>query len=142
VRSLGLIAGAALALCVGLGAAWADTVKFTATLEPDPQATTKSNGKGTASLTLDTATKTLTGTIEYSGLSAPVAMAEFDGPPTKQNAPPIEMPIPLPLKPVSPITVKIQLTDVAIAGLKSGDWLLLLGTKQAPEIGGEVKPVQ
>jgi len=36
----------------------------------------------------------------------------------------------------------VALTDPAIAGLKTGDWVLLLGTKQAPEIGGEVKPAQ
>ena len=29
-----------------------------------------------------------------------------------------------------------------VAGLKSGEWIILLGTKQAPEIGGEVKPAQ
>jgi hypothetical protein len=38
VRTVGLIAGAGLALCLGLGAAWADTVKLTATLEPDTPA--------------------------------------------------------------------------------------------------------
>jgi hypothetical protein len=36
----------------------------------------------------------------------------------------------------------MKLTDPVIEGLKTGDWVLLLGTKQAPEIGGDVKPAQ
>ena len=129
------------AVCLFATAAWADTLKFTATLEPDPQSQAKT-GKGTATLTLDTASKTLTGTIEYSGLSKPPEMAAFLSPPPSQNAQPGTLPIQLPAKPTSPINVKMQLPDPAVAGLKSGDWMLLLGTKQAPEIGGDVKPAQ
>jgi hypothetical protein len=139
VRSLGLIAGAAVALCVGLGAAWADTVKLTATLEPDKQG---GPGKGTAKLSIDTASKTLTMTVEYSGLSTAPQMAAFLSPPPKQGANPGTLPIPLPAKVASPINVTMKLTDPAINGLKTGDWVILLGTKQAPEIGGEIKPAQ
>ena len=32
--------------------------------------------------------------------------------------------------------------DTAVTAMKGGEWILLLGTKQAPEIGGEVKPAQ
>ena len=128
---------AAAGLCLMAASAWAETVKFDVALEPDKQG---SPGKGTATLMLDIATKTLTGTIEYSGLSAPPAMVAFLSPPATQNGNPGTLPIPLPAKPTSPITVKMPLTDPAIAGLKSGEWVLLLGTKQAPEIGGEVKP--
>ena len=138
MRSLGLIAGG-LALCVGLGSAWADTVKLTATLEPDKQG---GPGKGTANLSIDTASKTLTMTVEYSGLSAPPAMAAFLSPPPKQGANPGTLPIPLPAKVASPINVTMKLTDPAINGLKTGDWVILLGTKEAPEIGGEIKPAQ
>jgi hypothetical protein len=139
VRSLGLIAGAGLALCMGLSAAWADTVKLTATLESDKQG---GPGKGTANLSIDTASKTLTMSVEYSGLSAPPAMAAFLSPPPKQGANPGTLPIPLPAKATSPINVTMKLTDPAIDGLKTGDWVILLGSKQAPEIGGEVKPAQ
>ena len=111
MRSLGLIAGAAVALCVGLGAAWADTVKLTATLEPDKQG---GPGKGTAKLSIDTASKTLTMTVEYSGLSAPPAMAAFLSPPPKQSANPGTLPIPLPAKVASPINVTMKLTDPAL----------------------------
>jgi len=131
---------AALVLCVAGMSALADTLKFTAQLAPDPQATTKSNGKGTATLAVDTASKTLTGTIEYSGLSAPPTVAEFEGPPPQQNGQPVEVPLALPANSASPIKVSTQITDATITGLKTGQWLLLLGTKQAPEIGGDVKP--
>jgi CHRD domain len=133
------IVGAALLICLLSGVALADTVKFTATLEPDKQG---APGKGTAALSLDTASKTLTGTIEYSGLSAPPTVAAFLSPPATKDGKPGTLPIPLPAKAASPISVTIKLPDPAIAGLKSGEWLLLLGTKQAPEIGGEVKPAQ
>lgn len=139
MRSLKTFAAAGFALALFCGAALADTVKLTADLGPDPEAKVKSPGKGSANLTLDTTSKTLTGTIEYSGLSAPPAMAEFQGPPPKQGSPPIEVPIPLANAATSPIKISMKLTDPVIAGLKSGDWLMLLGSKQAPEIGGDVK---
>jgi hypothetical protein len=136
---MGLIAGAGLALWLGLGGAWADTVKLAATLEPDKQG---GPGKGTANLSVDTASKTLTMTIDYAGLTAPPAMAAFLSPPPKQGANPGTLPIPLPAKATSPINVTMKLTDPAINGLKTGDWVILLGSKQAPEIGGEIKPAQ
>jgi CHRD domain-containing protein len=128
---------AAVVAFVTSGAARADTLKFNATLEPDQQG---KPGKGNAALSLDTQSKTLTGTIEYSGLAKPPAMAAFLAPPPKQNADPVTLPIPLPGKTASPIVIKMQLGDPQIAGLKTGEWLLLIGSKQGPEIGGEVKP--
>ena len=138
MRGLRVIAGAGLVLCLSLGAAWADTVKFTAALEPDKQG---APGKGSANLAVDTASKTLTMTIEYTGV-APPAMAAFLSPPQTQNGHPGTLAIPLPAKTNSPINVTMKVTDAAITGLKTGDWVILLGTKQAPELGGEVKPVQ
>ncbi|HTZ36471.1 MAG TPA: CHRD domain-containing protein [Stellaceae bacterium] len=142
MRSFVIATSAALALWLGHAAAQADTVKFTAALAPDPQAPTKSSGQGSANLSVDTATKTLTGTIEYSSLSAPPQVAAFLSPPPKQNAPPGTVPIPLQAGAASPINISMKLTDAQIAGLKSGQWMLLIGTQQAPEIGGEVKPAQ
>jgi hypothetical protein len=138
VRSLKTFAAAGFALTLLSGAVWADTVKFTVDLAPDKQG---GPGKGTANLSVDTATKTLTGTIEYSGVAAP-QMAAFLSPPEKQGGNPGTLPIPLPAKATSPISVKMQMPDAAIEGLKGGEWVMLLGTKQAPEIGGEVKPAQ
>jgi hypothetical protein len=139
VRRLGMFIYAGVVLGLLCSAAWADTIKFSIPLEPDQQG---KPGKGTANLTLDTASKMLTGTIEYSGLSGPPAMAAFMSPPAAQNGNPGTLPIPLPANPTSPINVKMQLPDQAVAGLKSGEWIILLGSKQAPEIGGDVKPAQ
>lgn len=138
MRSLRTITAAGLALALLGGAALADTVKFTADLQPDKQG---GLGKGTANLSIDTASKTLTGTIEYSGVTTP-QMAAFLSPPEKQGGNPGTLPIQLPAKATSPISIKMQMPAAAIDGLKGGEWVLLLGTKQAPEIGGEVKPAQ
>jgi hypothetical protein len=129
--------GVGLALCLAWGTALADTVKFTIDLTPDQQG---KPGKGTATLSLDTAAKKLTYSIEYTGLSAPPAMAAFMSPPAQQNGTPGTVPIPLPASPTSPISGTMPVTDAQVTGLKSGQWLLLIGTKEAPEIGGEVKP--
>jgi hypothetical protein len=138
VRSLKTIAAAGFALALLGGTALADTVKFTADLQPAKQG---GPGKGTATLSIDTASKTLTGTIEYSGVAVP-QMAAFLSPPEKQGGNPGTLPIPLPAKATSPISVTLKMPDAAIDGLKGGEWVLLLGTKQAPEIGGEVKQAQ
>ena len=138
MRSFRVIAGAGLALSLISGAALADTVKFTVTLEPDQQG---KPGKGSATLTVDTASKSLTGTIDYSGI-APPQMAAFLSPPAAQNGNPGTLPIPLPANAKSPIAIKMQMPEAAIAAMKGGEWILLLGSKQAPEIGGEVKPAQ
>jgi hypothetical protein len=139
VRSLKTIVAAGFVLTLFAGATLADSVKFTADLGPDQQG---KPGKGTANFSVDPASKTLTGTITYSGLSAPPQMAAFLAPPEKQGGNPGTLPIPLPAKATSPIDVKMQMPPAAIDGLKGGEWILLLGTKQAPEIGGDVKPAQ
>ena len=138
MRSLKTIAAAGIALTLLGGAALADIVKFTVDLTPDQQG---KPGKGIANFSVDTASKTLTGTIQYSGVAAP-QMAAFLSPPEKQGGNPGTLPIPLPAGAASPINVKMQMPPAAIDGLKGGEWILLLGTKQAPEIGGEVKPAQ
>jgi CHRD domain-containing protein len=136
VRCLRLPISAALALGLLCGMAWAETLKFTATLEPEKAGA----AKGTATLTVDTDTKKLDWSIDYSGLSAAPAMAAILSPPKDPKGNPGTVPLTLPAKPASPIGGTMQLTDDQIAGLKTGQWIVLLGTKQAPEIGGEIKP--
>jgi hypothetical protein len=138
VRRSVTMASAGAALCLLSGIAFADTVKFTVALGPDQQG---KPGQGTANFSVDTGSKTLTGTIEYSGV-APPQMAAFLSPPEKQGGNPGTMPIPLPANAASPISVKMQMPDAAVTAMKGSEWILLLGTKQAPEIGGEVKPAQ
>jgi hypothetical protein len=133
---LRLSLAAGLALCLACGAAWADTLKFTATLEPEKAGA----AKGTATLTVDTDTKKLTWSVDYSGVSAPPSMAAILSPPKDPKGSPGTLPLTLPAKPTSPISGTLQLTDDQIAGLKTGQWLVLIGSAKAPEIGGEIKP--
>ena len=71
--------------------ALADTEKFTATLDggqQSPPVTTK--GKGTATLTFDTAKKKLSWNVKYSGLSGPATAAHIHGPAAMgENAGPV-----------------------------------------------------
>jgi hypothetical protein len=130
-----LLAG--LVVCLVGGAASAQT-KFTASLEPESPGA--GNGKGTATLALDPASKTLNWTIEYSGLSAPPAMAALMSEPSTPNGPPGQVPLTLPPGAASPIKGAVKLTDAQIASLKTKKWFLAIGTQQAPEIGGDLKP--
>jgi hypothetical protein len=50
------------------------------------------------------------------------------------------VPLALPAKPASPLTGSMQVTDDQVTGLKTGQWVVLLGSAKAPEIGGEIKP--
>jgi len=81
----------ALAASVVFGAsASAETVKMKATLNGASEVPpTTSTGTGSADVTYDTASKRLTWTVIYSGLTGPATMAHFHGPaePDK-NAPP------------------------------------------------------
>ncbi|HUI34912.1 MAG TPA: CHRD domain-containing protein [Stellaceae bacterium] len=125
-----------LALGLWCGAAWADTLKFTASLAPEKTGA----AKGTATLTVDTGSKKMDWSIEYSGLSAPPAMAAIMSPPKDPKGEPGTLPLTLPAKPTSPVSGSMQVTDDQIAGFKTGQWMVMIGNAKAPEIGGEIKP--
>lgn len=128
------LAGVAAVILV-CGNASADTVKLTAQLAP-VVATVKS-GKGAATLSLDTATKMVSWTIDYAGIKPP-AMGAFMMPgPKPENPEPLM--INLPANAASPIKGSMKLTDPQIAGIQSGAWWIMLGSKDGPEIGGEIK---
>ena len=125
-----------LALGLWCGAAWADTLKFTASLAPEKTGA----AKGTATLTVDTGSKKMDWSIEYSGLSAPPAMAAIMSPPKDPKGEPGTLPLTLPAKPTSPVSGSMQVSDDQIAGFKTGEWMVMIGNAKAPEIGGEIKP--
>jgi len=125
-----------LALGLWCGAAWADTLKFTASLAPEKTGA----AKGTATLTVDTGSKKMDWSIEYSGLSAPPAMAAIMSPPKDPKGEPGTLPLTLPAKPTSPVSGSMQVSDDQIAGFKTGQWMVMIGNAKAPEIGGEIKP--
>jgi hypothetical protein len=127
----GLIA--ALAFC---GAAHAEVIHYMAMLdgasEVPPHAVP---GKGMAMADLDTATKTFTYKVEFSGLTGPATMAHFHGPALAgANAGPVVVftqPV------TSPASGSQVLTDAQIADLNAGKWYVNIHTEANK--GGEIR---
>jgi hypothetical protein len=126
---------AALLICLQATPVLADMVEFTAKLTPVKLG---DSGKGSATLSLDTASKTLSWSIEYAGLPAAPALAGFLAPALKPGEDASMVPMTLSSNAISPITGSMQLTDVQITGIQNNNWILMLGTEKVPEIGGEV----
>jgi hypothetical protein len=129
---------AAAVLSLSAAAAHAETIRFRATLngasEVPPNTT---GGTGSATATLDTATKVFTYNATYSGLTGPATAAHFHGPAEPgMNAGPV---VPIP-NPASPISGTATLTDPQIADLRAGKWYLNVHTMAHPpgEIRGQV----
>lgn len=128
------VAAAAVTLLLA-GAASAETMTFKAMLkgaDEVPANTTAGTGEVTADL--DTASKTLTYTVTYSGLTGPATMAHFHGPAAAgSNAPPVIV-----LQNVaSPIKGTATLTDAQIGDLEAGMWYLNVHTAAHPS--GEIR---
>ena len=120
-------------LFVICGPARADQVKFKADLAAGPGIT--SSGKGAATATLDTATKTLTWDVEYSGLSGPATAAHIHGPADPGKDAGVVVPFTGSL--ASPIKGSATLTDAQIGQLESGKWYVNIHT--AANKGGEIR---
>jgi hypothetical protein len=128
---------AALALALSAGAPTsAAGISFKASLtgaEETPPTTTK--GKGAVTASYDAASKTLTWTITYSGLTGPATAAHFHGPAKAgAKAPPV-VPISGDLK--SPIKGKASLTDQQAKDLQAGMWYFNVHTDKFPD--GEIR---
>jgi hypothetical protein len=96
---------------------------------------TNSKGTGTVDAAYDTATKTLTWTLTYSGLTGPAVAAHFHGPAkVGAKAPPV-LPIVGDLK--SPIKGKATLTDQQAKDLQAGMWYFNVHTAKFPD--GEIR---
>jgi hypothetical protein len=96
-----------------------------------------SSGTGVANLTYDPASRLLTWSITYTGLSSPVTMAHFHGPaaPGKNSGPVIPISHGGAVK--SPMKGKATLTPAQAKELAAGDWYINLHTKGHPD--GEVR---
>jgi len=130
-----LVAGtlATLFIC---GVARADQINFKADLNGAtevPPVTTA--GKGSATASLNTATKMLTWTVDYSGMSGPVTAAHIHGPAaTGANAGVL---VSLGTNLASPIKGTATLTDAQISDLEAGQTYINLHT--AENKGGEIR---
>jgi hypothetical protein len=127
----------AAAFTVGcLSAASAATIDFRATMsgkaEVPPTTTT---GSGDVLATLDTASKKLSYTMTYVGLSGPATAAHFHGPAAAgANAGVV---VPIGTNPPSPSTGSVTLTDAQITDLEAGNWYANVHTEANK--GGEIR---
>jgi hypothetical protein len=119
-----------------LSAASAATIDFRATMsgkaEVPPTTTT---GSGDVLATLDTASKKLSYTMTYVGLSGPATAAHFHGPAAAgANAGVV---VPIGTNPPSPSTGSVTLTDAQITDLEAGNWYANVHTEANK--GGEIR---
>jgi hypothetical protein len=139
-----LIAFSALLVFAGARAAWAASTSFKVPLtgaQCVPAVDT--SGSGTADFTYDPATRVVTWTISYSGLSSPTTMAHFHGPANAgKNAPPVIWLSTQGSAPANPITGTATLTPDQAQQFLAGEWYVNVHTQSHPagEIRGQVLP--
>jgi len=118
------------------GAARADQINFKADLSGASEVPpVTSAGKGAATASLDTATKTLNWTVTYSGLSGPATAGHIHGPAAPGANAGVLVPFTGAL--VSPIKGSATLTDTQISDLQAGRTYVNLHT--ADNKGGEIR---
>lgn len=129
---------AALTACAALASAGvrAEIVHFQAKLDGASETPAKvTDGHGAAEVTLDTATRTLSWTIDYAGLTGAATTAHFHGPAALGVAAGVTVPITGPLD--SPLTGTAALNDGQIGNLRAGLWYINVHTAKNP--GGEIR---
>jgi hypothetical protein len=130
---------AAMALTALLGTTsggLAETLTYKAVLNAQSQPTPNdSKGTGAAQVTYDTATKTLTWTVTFDGLTGPATAAHFHGPAAPgANA---GVAVLIGNNPTSPAKGTATLTDAQAADLDGGRWYVNVHT--AANRGGEIR---
>ncbi len=140
MRSTMILAGMAVAALFAAAPASAEMVNYKATIMPSSEVppVTTSKGMGDLAATYDTATKVLTYTATYSGLTGPATMAHFHGPaPVGKNA---GVMVPITGDLASPIKGTATLTDEQAKALTSGDMYFNIHTaaNKAGEMRGQV----
>jgi hypothetical protein len=119
-------------------AARAETIPMHATLDTASEVPPKSGGgKGMLSASFDTASKTLSYTLTFSGLTGPATAAHFHGPAAVGANAGVAVPI---AGVASPSKGSATLTDAQIADLEAGKWYVNVHTAANPagEIRGQV----
>lgn len=116
------------------GSASAEKLKATLDSKSEVPATT-SSGSGTADLDYDAASKKLSWTVTYSGLSGPATAAHFHGPAEAgKNA---GVAVAIPNAASSPVKGEATLTDAQAADLLGGKYYINIHTAANP--GGEIR---
>jgi hypothetical protein len=119
-----------------LSVASAATIDFRTTMSGKNEVPpTTSTGTGDVLATLDTATKKLTFTMTYMGLTGPATAAHFHGPAAAgANAGVV---VPIGTNPASPTNGSATLTDAQIKDLEAGMWYANVHTDANK--GGEIR---
>ena len=133
-----LVACLATALLSGLLAASTASAE-TVTMKADLKASNEvppnnSPATGAAEATFDTASKMLSWTVNYSGLTGAAMGAHFHGPSEAGKNAGIVLPF---QTPASPIKGSATLTDAQAADLLAGKWYVNIHTAANP--GGEIR---
>ncbi len=141
-RALILIAWLASASWAGL--AQASPQSFTVPLTGAEQVpAVETAGTGSAALTYDPATRVVTWTVTYSGLSGPATMAHFHGPADKgKNGPVVIWLSNKGSSAESPFKGEATLTPEQAQQFTAGEWYINVHTQAHPggEIRGQVVP--
>jgi CHRD domain len=136
-------------VAVGLATLWAGglaqaapvsfAVQLTGAQQVPPVTTT---GSGTANLTWDPATRVVTWSITYSGLSSAATMAHFHNGGPGKNGPVVIWLSQRGIPPTSPIAGSVTLTPAQAAQFTAGDWYINVHSTNHPagEIRGQVVP--
>jgi hypothetical protein len=123
-------------LALSVASDGAEEIKYKADLtgaaETPP---TDSKGTGTLAATYDTATRTLTWTVNYSGLTGPAIAAHFHGPAPVGKPAPIEVPLKAPFD--SPLKGSAKLTGDQAKDLTNG--LIYFNIHTAEHKPGEIR---
>src|SRR5262249_10313153 len=134
-----MISAVAVAASFGLSAsASADMLKMKADLSGASEVPpTTTQGKGTADVSYDTASKKLSWKLNYTGLTGPATMAHFHGPAsvTENHAPAVPIP-----DPKSGTEGSATLNDAQAKDLMDGKYYVNVHTdaNKAGEIRGQV----
>ena len=121
-------------------AAFAASESFSADLKPSSEVPANdTKGSGMLTATYDTASKKLTYSVSYKGLSGPAVAAHFHGPADAKTNAGVVVPVPAPATGglVSPLKGEATLTDAQAADLAAGKWYFNVHT--AANKGGEIR---
>ena len=127
---------AAVFALASLSGAFADEVSYSANLDASSETPPNSSpATGTVDAKFDNATKTLSWTITYSGLTGAATAAHFHGPAPTGKAAGVMVPLTGPLD--SPIKGSAKLTDEQAAALAEGQ--IYFNVHTAANKGGEIR---
>ncbi|TMJ44175.1 MAG: CHRD domain-containing protein [Alphaproteobacteria bacterium] len=139
VATIGLGVLVLTTLGISTPTAFAETVNLKGSLNASQSVPpTNSNGTGNLQATYDTATKQLTYTVTYSGLTGNATAAHFHGPADPDKTAGVVVPVQGSV--ASPIKGTATLTDAQASDLLAGKWYFNIHTEanRPGEIRGQV----